>query len=1017
MKWIKRILLAIALATALVAAGGVALFLYTLHFITTAPVADPAVPLLSWQSPVQESTPNTSALAPWEQVARQDQQSPISIRTFRNPQQRFGPWTRWWWPGNLVEPAELEREMTLFAEIGLAGVEIQPFAISVTANDKQSSAWQENGWDSPAFYQNIRFTLDTAKTLGLEVDLNNGSGWPTGGPHVAHADGMRQLLHSELLVSGPMDLNAVLPKPQMPVAAFIAGAVGMAGDTPMQTFLEESQRLVAVVASKVTEDNRTWAPWDFHDTVFLDAESTRVLAINENSNKLHWNVPDGTWAITALWEMPGGELVSGGFAHPQPGYVVDHLDAHRMRANQNYLFRSETKLAQYYGNPLRAIFNDSLEFRQERHWARGHLEEFEKRMGYDPRPWLAALIEPGKDQMPFHALNVSTRPAYDLGAGGTRFLEDWDKVVSDLFRERYFHTLMHWTKARQLAHRLQAYGGPMDVIAGAGESNIPEAEQLYAGGSEMFLKAVSAGAQIAHKPIVSAESFVFMGKAFMTTPLKIKALADKAFAAGINQIVYHGTSYQISDHAERGYPKKDGWYPWQLGLISTDFSENWNYWEHAEKLNTYIARSQYLLRKGAAEADVLLLYPGLGFPQGYGNPEEPFDQGQFEGEQAPATGTTDPAAPAEPAMERGTARMQALWVAMRALEKQGLTWSWVNEETLREATFEDGVLRAKGLRARALHIQGLNAIAPDVAENIAVLSSNGLPVFLPGEAPKRQHGLAGHAEGDARVRAAWHRIVADKPYPLPIVSFTHSDVKTLRRRLPDGDILQFFSNPTGKPIEVSIRTPQHFRQSIALNAWDGSAKALLPDAVGRTTLELPAYGSTFLWLTHNAKLLASPVQLLEATAVELENWTLAVNASNYFANENVMGDWLNVTALRDNGGPGVYRTTFELDAKAYAALRKQKSLELELTKLYGAAKVTLNGKEAGSALVPPYRVDLTEHAKTGSNTLVVTLTPPRKNRLVSAIVNQEAGWDAPDLIGTRARVSAGLIGPVSLFIR
>ncbi len=50
----------------------------------------------------------------------------------------------------------------------------------------------------------------------------------------------------------------------------------------------------------------------------------------------------------------------------------------------------------------------------------------------------------------------------------------------------------------------------------------------------------------------------------------------------------------------------------------------------------------------------------------------------------------------------------------------------------------------------------------------------------------------------------------------------------------------------------------------------------------------------------------------------------------------------------------------------------------------------------------------------GTNEIVITLTIPRKNSLISAITEGQPGWNSPDLIGTAAGVSVGLFGPAEL---
>jgi hypothetical protein len=982
--------------------------LYTLYYIRTPPISALEEPLLSHA----RVPPSALASMPhWEAAARAHQLTHPDPDLFLKPPLQFGPWTRWWWPGNLVETKELQRELQVFADAGIAGVEIQPFAISVTDSDKASDRWRLQGWDSPEYYRNLHTVLDEAQRLGMGVDLNNGSGWPTGGPHVALEDGLRQLLHSELLVRGPGRLRTRLPAPAMPIATLAAGALGMLGNTPMQTFVPDRRSLVAVVAGRIVENRRSWQPWDFLDQVVLDTHTLQVLTDRVDGDYLDWEIPAGDWAITVLWQLPGGELISGGYAHAQPGYVVDHLDAQRMVANQDYLFRDETGLSKWFGAPLRAFFNDSLEFRQERHWAKGHLDAFEKSIGYDPRPWLPALVEPGKDQMPFHAANIATRPAYQLGESGRRFLEDWDLTTSELFRERYFQPLRTWASERSLAHRLQAYGGPVDIIRAAGESDIPEAEQLYAGGSEMFMKAVSSGAHIHDRPLVSAESFIFLGRAFMTTPAKIKALADKAFVSGINQLVYHGSAYRIERAAERGYPATDGWYPWQLGMLSADYSEYWPFWEHAPQLNRYIARSQYLLQMGYPETDVLVLYPGLGFPQGYSNPLEAFDQGRFEGEESLGLDADSTVA------GRGVAAMRALWQATRALEQQGLAWEWVNEHALQSAQYSSGQIRAGKLRAGGLLVRDVEALQPVSAERIAALVADGMPLTIEGKLPSRQRGLQDAAAGDERVRRAMAEATTKVPTTSlqgPLV-FQNSEVKFVRRRLANDDLLAFFSNPSAGTAQLNLHIRDSYMQAVWLDAWTGAMEAIEGETPGLASVALPAYGSRVLWVRYGSSD-EFPIskRWSPGDSTPVPHWSLSVADVDYESAGPLAGDWLAIPELRSSGGPGVYRARFSAPGDVAERLLRGHRFVLQLGQVFGAATVKLNGKSLGAALLPPFAVDASAALIAGANEIVVEVVPPRKNRLVPAIENREPGWNAVDLVGTSQRVSAGLLGPVTL---
>ena len=146
----------------------------------------------------------------------------------------------------------------------------------------------------------------------------------------------------------------------------------------------------------------------------------------------------------------------------------------------------------------------------------------------------------------------------------------------------------------------------------------------------------------------------------------------------------------------------------------------------------------------------------------------------------------------------------------------------------------------------------------------------------------------------------------------------------------------------------------------------------------------------------------------------LKDWSLQVVGADFQTAGALPGDWLHIPELRSSGGPGIYSTTFTAPADIEARREQGHDFQLKLNQLFGAATVSLNGTQVGAALVPPYSVNLTAALKPGHNRLEVKLTPPRKNRLVSAIENSEPGWNAPDIVGTSARVSAGLIGPAQI---
>ncbi|MBC3784213.1 hypothetical protein [Spirosoma utsteinense] len=104
----------------------------------------------------------------------------VDPATFQNPPLAFGPYARWWWPGNDVTKAELQREINLFADNAFGGVEVQTLALGLPLSTTDVAA-RVRSWDTPTYYENLKTALEEARKRGMTVDLTDGSGWPPGG--------------------------------------------------------------------------------------------------------------------------------------------------------------------------------------------------------------------------------------------------------------------------------------------------------------------------------------------------------------------------------------------------------------------------------------------------------------------------------------------------------------------------------------------------------------------------------------------------------------------------------------------------------------------------------------------------------------------------------------------------------------------------------------------------------------------------------------------------------------------
>ena len=105
------------------------------------------------------------------------------------------PFVRWWWLGSAVDPEGLTYNLEEFARQGLGGVEITPI-YGVKGNEANDISYL-----SPKWMNMLGHTIAEGKRLGLQIDMNNGTGWPFGGPEVTAAQSARKRVAESWTVS------------------------------------------------------------------------------------------------------------------------------------------------------------------------------------------------------------------------------------------------------------------------------------------------------------------------------------------------------------------------------------------------------------------------------------------------------------------------------------------------------------------------------------------------------------------------------------------------------------------------------------------------------------------------------------------------------------------------------------------------------------------------------------------------------------------------------------------------
>ncbi len=920
------------------------------------------------------------AALPVELWAAAGKAEPIE-RSFAAPGAAFHPWTRWWWPGTDVEPDQLRREIRLMADAGFGGAEIQPLLPRPRPEGAALAAMKH--FPEPSYFGNVRTAAIEAGRAGMQIDLTFGSGWPFGGgPQVTPELAQVEMRHSRLSVTGPARLATRL---MLPSGIDDANTAGLDADWVER--LRRRETTVAVIAAR--GDEPALFPLEphvgdkeplVHHSGTLDFDTVVDLSDRVSAQgDIAWDVPEGSWQIFLFRQVASPQRMSGAFEGP--GLVLDHLKAAAFAAYADWIGPPlEKALRDQFGRTIRAIFCDSLELKPELYWTDDFRAEFLRRRGYDLLPYLPLVLQRGRGK-PFGG--YLNKPYWDDAVHGEQVRADYWRTISDLMLERFFRPFADWAKARGLLSRMQAHGGPQDLIAGYASADIPEAEHQFDNGRYDFLKMVSSAAHLHGRKIVSNESFAWLGRAYRTTPELLKRYGDELITAGINQIVYHGYPYDYPRERNR----LGGWSAFGTAFSDPIGARN-PYWPYLKRLNDYFARLQMISREGIPVAPVALFRDVLAYEEILPPREEP-----------PLNGH---------------------------LLAAGYDFDHINAGALAACRSEGGKLVApSGATYAVILVDDQASLSAEVIGTLTGLARQGVAVVLSGRVPTIRGRVS---PGDPTVEALLTcEQVIHAPVPekvgatlsrlgiAPNLRFEGASLPFMQRAFGSRQVY-FVSNPSAG--EKSLRCVVPGADAVELwDPWTGRITPLAStqrDGGSAVSVKIDAYGSLLL-ATSERKALAkveAARKLAELVPVGLSGWTL--EALPYEAakpRQTValarLEDWRSIDSLRYFSGKGVYRTSLTLEA---GQLAKGRTALLDLGQMTGVAEVRVNGTPLPALLMRPYRIDIGRHLRLGSNAIEIAILSTMHNAI----------FEKPEPYG-RFVVEAsltpeGLVGPVTLLI-
>ena len=454
----------------------------------------------------------------------------FDMKKWINPNEKYFPTLRWWWPGNGVEKAQIKKELKKFKMAKFSSIELQTLTIGMPKEyliQNQNKIFQVG--EKP-FFENLRYLFLQANALNLNVDLTLGSGWSSGGPFIKDFPA-RQLIKSELEIIGPDDLIIKPPKIQEP--SYIRKTNLIVNKTIGE--FDKDIDLVGVVLAKVVQSQKKDVLSEFRDVSNMF-----------NGYELKLDIPKGKYKLFFFYQnnVSHNTLGSAYKGAWEKSLVLDHLNKNGINEYVEELNKWIQNIEPY---KPRYFFIDSFELIGELPWSEKFFETFNEMHGYNITPYLPLIFKKNGESKYLHAIFGEEFIFESENNFSKRIYEDYISTREHLFMHEFLFPIKNWIHSLDIKLRLQAHGGYGNYLDAYAIADIPESEGLFAGGSFDFLKLASSAANIANKRIVSSESFIKID--FNYNKLKIKdyeRLVGNAFAAGINHIVFHGYPYEFS---------------------------------------------------------------------------------------------------------------------------------------------------------------------------------------------------------------------------------------------------------------------------------------------------------------------------------------------------------------------------------------------------------------------------------------------------------------------------------------
>ncbi|WP_346857763.1 glycosyl hydrolase [uncultured Draconibacterium sp.] len=901
----------------------------------------------------------------------------------------------------------------------------------------------QSGWNNYQANRLIIKTSNDGKTFKRHGRLDEyRHGWDDRGESVTHliepltANYFRFVFDPAGTEPGAEDLDDAKWKPRLKVSG-----IELSGEAKIHQFEGKSGAVWRISKSSY----ETFLPV----TACVDPEKLiNLTAFLDEEGILTWDVPEGNWVILRMGHTSTGltNYVGGGAV----GLECDKLNPAAVKIQFENWFDTiynhvDTKVAK---NVIEELYNDSWECGSQ-NWSPVFPDEFQKRRGYDLMAYLPVMAG-----VPLKNVESSEQVLYDIR-----------ETIAEVLVDNYHDTMKKLAHEKGCRYSAECIA-PVFVSDGMLHykfTDAPTGEFWFRSPSHDkpndVLDAVS-GAHIYGKKLARAEAGTEIRLDWDEHPGILKTLFDRNFAIGINKIIFHVFAH------DPWITRKPGK---TVGVVGQFFQPNQTWWKPGKAWVKYIENCQTLLQKGAPVVDIAV-FTGEEIPRRAILPDRlvPVLPGIFGDEKVEAekqrlenTGQPFHQQP------KGVTTLKNLADPLDWIDPlNGYAYDSFNKDVLvNRAKVKNGRIELPGGASYALLvIPGKRKMNPEagmsleVAKQILKLVKDGATIYFQEKPTKCLGPETDKKEFEAVINELFSnenattisenldslkigkgQVLTGKYDQTDFVflgvekdfyAFENEGIPASKiawnHRTDNQKEIYFISNQEDyqRDLQMSFRVtgkqPQLYYpvsgKTTDCNDWRIEK--------GRTIIPFQFENNESVFVIFEkaisetvSKTGEDKADLLTVTSLE-GDWELEFDALLGGPEKPVvfeeLSDWsLNQTdGIKYYSGTAVYRKLFEWKEEI------KRPVYLDLGEVNNLAEVIVNGINCGVAWTAPFRVEITEVLKSGTNELEIAVTNTWANRLIGdhdLPEEKQVTWtNAPYRLEGQPLLKAGLLGPVTI---